>query len=608
MSKHLFGKCTFVQLCFLAAMALALLPVGTVDAASASVSQTSTVSGFAYSCSDEDEGSGVTETVVSKSEMRFVKGGETQILSVLSSVQPEVASGADWCSVSYVSVTQRGTYTYNVEVGANPETDDRSTTISVTAGGFSATVQVTQTAADALIAGQHDYTVSGNGEDFSVTMQTTGTYEVVCDAGWIHPDADVSRALSEMTENFTVDANVSGAERSATITFALADVTETVTVTQGVADASIEADNTGMEQNAKELLKNVTVGWNLGNSMEVPEGETGWGNPATTKAMIDGVKGLGFNSVRIPCAWDSYILEGSDNVIDPTWLARVKEVVDYCVGNDMYTILNIHWDGGWLENNIWKGVLPEVEQKQKALWTQIATFFRDYDERLLFAGCNEPAVAADADSVATLLHYEQNFIDAVRETGGKNSYRNLIVQGPSTDIDKTNTWMNELPEDNTVSGRLIMEVHYYTPSDFCLMKNDGDYGSGSLVRYFWGKENQSYATGDYANRYATSDEDDMQELFEKMKTKFVDKGVPVIIGEFAPAVKRTLPDATAQEGHDKSRAYFNKCVVSKARALGITPYYWDAGSGVFNRLSLSVCDQMELNGLMEGAQTPYPAN
>lgn len=96
--------------------------------------------------------------------------------------------------------------------------------------------------------------------------------------------------------------------------------------------------------------------------------------------------------------------------------------------NGLYAILNIHWDGGWLENDIPNGYSEEVNNKQKVLWTQIATYFRDYDEHLLFAGCNEPNVE-DEDDMATLLKYEQTFVDAVRATGGKNVYRNLIVQG-----------------------------------------------------------------------------------------------------------------------------------------------------------------------------------
>ena len=109
-----------------------------------------------------------------------------------------------------------------------------------------------------------------------------------------------------------------------------------------------------------------------------------------SEAYIKGLKALGFNAVRIPCAWDYYIVNPSTYEIDAAWLDRVSEVVGYCVANDMYAIVNIHWDGGWLEESITHGYSSEVDAKQKAIWTQIANKLNAYDEHLLFAGCNEP--------------------------------------------------------------------------------------------------------------------------------------------------------------------------------------------------------------------------
>jgi aryl-phospho-beta-D-glucosidase BglC (GH1 family) len=125
-----------------------------------------------------------------------------------------------------------------------------------------------------------------------------------------------------------------------------------------------------------------------------------------------------------------------NSIIDSAWIARVKEVVDYCINDDFYVIINAHWDKGWLENRVNEANQAIVNQRQQAYWTQIANYFRDYDERLLFAGANEPNVH-DAASMAVLMTYHQTFIDAVRATGGNNSSRTLIVQGPSTDIETT---------------------------------------------------------------------------------------------------------------------------------------------------------------------------
>ena len=138
--------------------------------------------------------------------------------------------------------------------------------------------------------------------------------------------------------------------------------------------------------------------------------------------------------------------------------------MDYCIKDSLYVILNIHWDSGWLENRVNKANQDQVNERQNAYWTQIANYFKDYDEHLLFAGANEPNVE-DAAGMSVLLSYHQTFIDAVRATGGNNSSRTLIIQGPSTDIDKTNNLMNTMPTDQ-IADRLMVEVHYYTPYQF----------------------------------------------------------------------------------------------------------------------------------------------
>jgi aryl-phospho-beta-D-glucosidase BglC (GH1 family) len=193
------------------------------------------------------------------------------------------------------------------------------------------------------------------------------------------------------------------------------------------------------------------------------------------------VKAAGFNTVRLPCAWDSYLENRSTAKIRASWLARVKEVIDYCYKNNMYVILNIHWDGGWLENNVTTAKQAENNAKQKAIWQQIAMHLREYDDHLLFAGTNEPNVD-NAAQMTVLYSYLQTFIDAVRQTGGRNAYRTLVVQGPSTDIAKTNQLMTRMPNDD-VPNRLMAEVHYYTPWNFCGMDKDETWGK---MFYYWG--------------------------------------------------------------------------------------------------------------------------
>ncbi|MGY0034697.1 glycoside hydrolase family 5 protein [Pedobacter sp. NJ-S-72] len=246
-------------------------------------------------------------------------------------------------------------------------------------------------------------------------------------------------------------------------------------------------DQTGMGSTAVQLAAKMHLGWNIGNTMEAEGGETGWGNPQITESYVKFLKHTGFNAVRLPCAWNwHHLSDPSKAKIDPAWLSRVKQVVQYCVNNDMYVLLNIHWDGGWLDKNINALKKDSVNAKQKALWEQIATTMRDFDEHLMFASANEPP-AENAEQMAILNSYHQTFINAVRSTGGKNSYRVLVVQGPGTDFEKTNNLMNTLPTDQ-VANRMMVEVHNYTPSQFTILEQDASWGK---MFYYWGTGHHS---------------------------------------------------------------------------------------------------------------------
>ena len=370
----------------------------------------------------------------------------------------------------------------------------------------------------------------------------------------------------------------------------------------------------GMESDAMTLAAKINIGWNLGNALEVPlgeGGETGWGNPKTTKELIDLVKASGFNAVRIPCAWDSYA-DDSLRVISPEWMARVKEVVDYCIDNELYAILNIHWDGGWLENNSTIDKLEAVNQQQCDFWMQIADYFKDYDEHLLFAGCNEPNISRyegaekSRQGMSILKAYEQSFVNVVRATGGRNKYRNLIVQGPHADIDCTEQFYGEMPKD-IVPNRLMMEVHCYTPWNFCGMKKDESWGKSY---YFWGKD---YHKEGSERNAEWGEEEDIKKMFQKMKTLFVDKGVPVILGEYG-AIRRESEELGNNkekiELHRLSRAYYVRFVTEQAKNCGMVPFYWDNGYldfGIFDRKEYKVTEPEILQALMEGAKAGcYP--
>ncbi|HEV8283143.1 MAG TPA: glycoside hydrolase family 5 protein [Chitinophagaceae bacterium] len=349
-------------------------------------------------------------------------------------------------------------------------------------------------------------------------------------------------------------------------------------------------DATGMPSTAVQLASKFKLGINIGNTLEAIGGETAWGNPQVTQALIDKYKQSGFTSVRIPCSWDQYANQSTGKISDQ-WMARVKQVVQYCVNDGMYVVLNIHWDGGWLENNITTRAQSSVNAKQKAYWEQIATAMRDFDEHVMFASANEPN-ASDATAMSVLLSYHQTFINAVRSTGGHNTYRTLVIQGPSTNIDYTNNLMNTLPTDPT-ANRMMVEIHYYEPFQFTALSADASWGN---MFYYWG---QNYHSTIEPSRNATwGEEDFVVAEFPKMKAKFVDKGIPVIVGEYG-AYRRTTP--LDMDKHQASVDHWITFVTQQEIANGLKPFWWDTG-GMISRSNYTVLDQRTLNAILLGGQ------
>jgi endoglucanase len=344
---------------------------------------------------------------------------------------------------------------------------------------------------------------------------------------------------------------------------------------------------------ATQVVSKVKMGWNMGNTLEAICSENAWGAVTTTQVLIDSVKAAGFNVVRLPCAWFCHS-DTNTNLINSVWIARVKEVVDYCINDSLFVIINIHWDNGWLENRVNAANQAQVNERQNAYWTQIAKYFRNYDEHLLFASTNEPNVQ-DITGMSILLTYHQTFIDAVRATGGNNSSRTLIIQGPSTDIDKTNSLMNTMPKDK-ISDHLVVEVHYYAPYQFCLMTEDANWGK---MFYYWGKDYHS--TTDIARNATWGEENDVEKYFWLMKTKFVDKGVPVIIGEYG-AWKRKLSPPSDQSLHNASIEYYHRYVVKSATSKGIIPFIWDTPGGLFDRNNGTITDRGITDAILQGVK------
>lgn len=558
------------------------------------------------SCSKEEtiSGGGIsTSFQVSKSALQFSKTGGETYLYVESPTQPVVLSDQSWLVVSQDLSNSARVYKYKVAAATNTDTNDRTASISVSSGSEQVTVPVNQVSTEGLIIETASFEVSADGGSITVKLKANGEYDVTTPS-WIAQADNSTRAnMQDYEEVFTIEANISPLARTAQISFTRGDIVESVTVNQ--AAGQVEAN---MNRTAKELAKAMYPGWNLGNTMEAGDvannftnagglgAETAWQSTQTTKALIDFVKAQGFKSVRIPTSWVmGHITDAENMTIDPAWLARVKEIVDYCISDGLYVFINDHWDGGWIEEEgfsktsssyeaVDETIIADKENKLKKLWTNIATYFKDYNEYLMFAGLNEPFQEYNLFSTRhreltpILERYNQAFVDAVRATGGNNAKRVLIVQGPSTNISSTVNYFN-MPTD-TENGKLMVEVHYYEPWDFCGSNATKDWNADASVK--------------------TS--------FESLKTKFVDHNIPVVIGEYGANWQENT-----ESHNDAIRRYF-KSVVENAGNCGIVPFAWDINvvsypnMSIINRTGLSVWNTPAMTGITEGvaaAQWPY---
>lgn len=539
-------------------------------------------------------------------------GGSENLKLQTNASSWEIANpNSDWVNLSSTSGTTKNT-TVMVSINTKSLTQ-RFDTLTITAGNAKP-VQVIVS----QLASKYLYTLTTNilsGLHFDKAADSTtiivhtdaSTWQIASDTAWLQLSR-TGGSSSDSTITVKASANDGTGSRTGTLTLSAqyADSVRIPVIQAGDLYPNYNTspeppDASGMSLNAQQLVAKMVLGWNVGNSLEATGGETAWGNPKITQALIDLVKKNGFNAIRIPCSWDQYANQATAKIED-TWLQRVKQVVQYCINDSLYAILNIHWDDGWLEDHVDPADSAAVNAKQKAFWQQIATTLRGFGEHLLFASANEPAVQ-NATQMDVLLSYHQTFINAVRSTGGKNSYRILIIQGPSTDIDLTHQLMNKLPVDS-VPNRLIVEVHYYTPWNFCGMTQDQSYGN---MFYYWGK---NYHSKTDVTRNATwGEESYVDSTFQLMKQQFVDKGIPVIIGEFG-AIRRSNLKGDSLTLHLNSRAHFFEYVTQQAKADGMVPFYWDNGItgndgfALFDRQTNTVFDQQALDSLRQGAGEP----
>lgn len=581
-------------------------------------------------CSDEDTiggGEGLSKDfVVSRSDMAFTKNGGETDLYVKAAQVPTVSTEAAWLAVTPVAGSSSITHHFLIKAEANTANDDRSATITVAAGSDTKTITVSQNSTEGLlISSGKTMNVGAAGGQVTVTLKANASYSQVISNDWV--SEITSRAnMVEYTRNYSVAANISNA-RSATISYTMV-VNDSTSITEAVTINQEQGTTTGdMSKTAMDIAALMYPGWNLGNTMEAGNAannwknagigsETFWQSAKTTQQLIDLVKASGFKSVRIPCSWVmGHITDAEACTIDADWLTRVHEVVDYCIKNNLYVIINQHWDGGWIEHDGFTAAtdVDATKAKLTKIWTQIADNFKNYDEHLLFAGMNEPGVGAGegdiigvAEMSSRIAEYEQTFIEAVRATGGNNAKRVLIVQGPNTNIDKfvANNYMSKIKDSAT--DRLMVEVHFYDPYNFTDMSEDQSWGKYCL---YWGKNNTN---GSEADRTADAkyNEDYVEAQMKKMKTNFFDKGYPVLIGEFGANQRLAIgKDAV----HDASVKDYYKAVVTSAINNGCVPMAWDTNGNypsmtIFNRAGASISNANMLESITAGvAAAKWPA-
>jgi len=529
------------------------------------------------SCSSSDDGGSDSdiEFRVSPTALSFSAAGESKTLAVVSGKTPSVTSQASWLTIAEASHSDKLSSTsYSVTADANPTTADRTATIQVAAGSNSSTVQVTQKAGTFAVL-PTELTFSPAGGAQTVTVSSYLSPEVTSSAGWLTAAVgSVNGGSSSVT--VTAAQNTAQTSRTATLTVKAGTLSATVSVTQAAAAGNISAK-------AADIARLMYPGWNLGNTLEATgnglNAETSWQSTRTTQQIIDAVRDAGFRSVRIPCSWDIHSTSG---IIDANWMARVKEVVDYCINDGLYVVLNDHWDNGWIEvlgfskssssyQAVDESTITAKIARLKEIWTQIATAFKDYDEHLLFAGLNEPfqeySLFSSRHAVLTpiLIRYNTAFVEAVRATGGNNSVRTLVVQGPSTDIESSVSHMpaSKLPE---AAEYLMVEVHYYDPGQFC-----GTYdATGDKACYYWGASNHG---SDHNPSYG--EESYLRDKFTKLRNTYTSQGYPVIIGEYAAQQRTLTASGTDQTKHNASVKYYYQYLNQQAVANGIIAFAWD---------------------------------
>ena len=313
---------------------------------------------------------------------------------------------------------------------------------------------------------------------------------------------------------------------------------------------------------ADDITENMTIGWNIGNSLDSTgySGETSWGNPRVTQELIDTVKAKGFNTIRVPTTWYQNVTTTTDEngkpvyTISEQWLQRVKEVVDYAYNQDMYVILNLHHEE-WINRSDFPTAYEEMSERLKQMWVQIATYFKDYDQHLIFEGMNEPRQTGasyewqgNAECYEVVNKLDNDFVKTVRSIDSPyQNTRLLMIPSYAASAYASSYSALDVPDDDYVA----VSLHAYTPYAFAM--GDGDHTTFS---------------GNYQS--------DLDTLFSDIRYYFTDKDIPVVLGEFS----------ASNFNNTAARCDWATYYLTWTKKLGIPCVLWD-NNAITNSTSAS---------------------
>ena len=415
----------------------------------------------------------------------------------------------------------------------------------------------------------------------SLTLSACGGQQATESSDTVQQSSETQQSSeeAEQSESSSASSEQSDAGSQESDTNQSAEATDPAEFVYNVKEFEIP-DNEGIR-----MVQNMKIGWNLGNSFDAIDCnlademkyESAWCGANATPELFAELKKAGFNTVRIPVSWHNHLSDKSAYTISQPWLDRVKEVVGYALDQDMYVIVNIHHD------NSKQFIYPSNEYRDqsveyvKRIWTQLAEAFRDYDEKVLFAGLNEPRLVGhnnewwiDAnnqdckDAIAIINELNQLFVDTVRASGGNNASRYLICPGYDASPDGATNKGFVFPTDPVDNDHhIILSIHAYTPYNFAL---------------------ESPGVDDWSSKNAR-DLSNMVGFMNKIYSTYIQNGTPVIIDEFG---------AMEKNGNLSARTDFAGCFIANAKARGMSCIWWDnnvtKGSGerfgIINRKTL----------------------